>query len=65
MFEITEEAAFDPMPSRAGSPYGSLLRWAGTLGWACRLRQCWGSAYLMPARLPACLTACLTDCLPS
>ena len=27
MFEITEEAALDPLPSRAGSPYGSLLRW--------------------------------------
>lgn len=27
MFEITEGAALDPLPSRAGSPYGSLLRW--------------------------------------
>ncbi len=26
MFEITEDAALDPLPSRMGSPYGSLLR---------------------------------------
>ena len=33
MFEITEEAALDPLPSRAASPYGSLLRWVGRAGW--------------------------------
>lgn len=35
MFEIAEEAAVDPLPSRAGSPYGSLLRWGqvGDANW--------------------------------
>lgn len=45
MFEVTEEAALDPMPSRGGSPYGSLLRWvAGQTGVAwepgCRVSAC-------------------------
>ena len=33
MFEVTEGAALDPLPSRAGSPYGSLLRWVRPEGW--------------------------------
>lgn len=37
MFEITEDAALDPLPSRMGSPYGSLLR----QGWQGRTWRPW------------------------
>lgn len=36
MFEITEDAALDPLPSRMGSPYGSLLRQGWRGAWAAR-----------------------------